>query len=150
MIAFLALGVIAELTIFGGMLAALITAPDPFRLELFNIWVFAVLLALLNLRIIAVGIRVWRGGGFVRLDDEGVTNIKDGIGPIAWRDIRDASIRELSRVPRIGTRHCLFVDVADEKRGVRSIAIMGSPPHQLEELERTLAEIRARVRRKAS
>src|SRR5690348_6915601 len=109
MVALLALGVIAELTIFGGMLAALITAPNAFRLELFHIWVFAILLALLNLRLVAVGVRLIRGGGFVRIDDEGITNVKDGIGPIPWRDIRGVSIRELPRIPRLGAQNGLFV-----------------------------------------
>lgn len=142
----LALGTFAELALFAGVITALVTDPDPFRLQVFHLWVFAILLALLNLRLLIVGARVARGGGFVTINDDGVTNVKDGIGPIAWREIRAAEIRDLPRVPRIGGRTCLFVDLTNGT----SAAIAGSPPHQHDELERLRNEIRARLRDSAT
>jgi hypothetical protein len=143
-IALIVLGVVAELAIFAGVIAALASQPTIFSLMLTHLWMLALLLGLLNVQLAIVAVRTLRGGGATRIDDDGVTNVKDGIGPIPWRDIRGAAIRELPPVHRLGSRRGLFVDVGTPAGGTKSIAILSSPPHQRAALERLLAEIQRR------
>jgi energy-converting hydrogenase Eha subunit E len=92
-----------------GLIAALVTDSDPFRLGLAHIWVCLIFFGLLCLRIAFVAVRMLRARGLLLIDDRGVTNVKDGIGPIAWGDICGASILELPRVPRVGARFALVL-----------------------------------------
>jgi len=115
------LGSLVLAAAFAGLVAALAVDPDPFRLRQAPLWAVAIVFGVLCLRVMLVVFRMLRARGPWRIDDEGVTNGKDGIGPIAWADIRDASIRELPSVPRAGSRSGLFVEIPEAVAG-RQIA----------------------------
>ena len=162
----LTFGVISELAIFALAIFALRTEADPFRLGLTHVWMIVVFLGALNLRLMFVAIRLVRGGGWSRADADGIVNIKDRIGPIAWTDVRGASIRPLDRVPRMGVQWVLFIDVPDavaarhlaaasllartmirprSSQGLTAVPIMSAPPYTRANLEVSLGEIRSRA-----
>lgn len=111
--ALMAVGGVALLSSFVGAVMAIATDADPLRAGLAPVWAVAIVFGALSLRIAFIAARMPRGGGRSRIDEQGITNLKDGIGPIAWTDIRGASIMPLKYVPRTGSRWALFVDVPD-------------------------------------
>jgi hypothetical protein len=59
--------------------------PDPFRLRLAPLWVMAVVFGMLLLRVVFVAGRMFRAGGLWRIEEQGVTNVKDGVGAFSCR-----------------------------------------------------------------
>jgi len=138
---------------------------DPFRAGLAPAWMVTIVFGLLVLRIGFVAARMLRARGMARIDDEGVTNVKDGIGPIAWEHIIGATIEALPYVPRAGNRSALFLQVPDAVArrhiqaasllarwsrypaagGLTRIPLMEAPPHTVPQLEQALEQIRSRA-----
>ena len=166
-IALLAFGALACAATLAGGIAALATSPSPLtRPQLWPVWGVVVLLGALSFRIVPFFFGLLRRPALARIDEAGVENLKDGLGPIAWQEIRGASIRELGYTFRVGYVRVLFVEVAEEvaqrlardasplvrstfrrrvESGVAEIPLMGFPPYSLQLLEKAREEILRRV-----
>ncbi|MCC6210929.1 MAG: hypothetical protein IT513_07800 [Burkholderiales bacterium] len=162
---FLGFGALGLFGAFAFTVWGLAIDSDPFRLGLAPLWMLSLVFGVLSVRVLFVAVRFLFAGGLWRLDDAGVTNVKDRIGPIAWADVRGAVIRDLPTVPHAGPRRGLFVEVPDaaarrylqpatfserhskhaSAQGLTAILVIDSPPATHPQLEELLAQIRARA-----